>query len=151
MVDYRAIIAAGARALVATGVGQSALFRRDALGRTDGVAMALSTGPLRQVEQRVPPIPTKDQERHLRRHVGNAGRVGWQGRQAHMVDSTVIRAHHCAVGLKKGLKIKRGSAARAAASRPRSTPDAMATDARLASSWRPDKRTTIKASCRFYA
>ena len=57
-----------------------------------------------------------------------------QDRQAHMVDSTVIRAHHCAVGIKKGLKIKRGSAARAAASRPRSTPDAMAKDARLVSS-----------------
>ena len=57
-----------------------------------------------------------------------------QDRQAHMVDSTVIRAHHCAVGIKKGLKIKRGSAARAAASRPRSTPDAMAKDARSASS-----------------
>ena len=57
-----------------------------------------------------------------------------QDRQAHMVDSTVIRAHHCAVGIKKGLKIKRGSAARAAASRPKSTPVAMARGARSASS-----------------
>jgi transposase len=57
-----------------------------------------------------------------------------QDRQAHMVDSTVIRAHHCTVGIKKGLKIKRGSAARAAASRPKSTPDAMARDARSGSS-----------------
>ena len=57
-----------------------------------------------------------------------------QDRQAHMVDSTVIRAHHCAVGIKKGLKIKRGSAARVAASRPKSTPDATATDDRSASS-----------------
>ena len=57
-----------------------------------------------------------------------------QDRKAHMVDSTIIRAHHCAVGIKKGLKIKRGSAARAAASRPKSTPGAMARDARSASS-----------------
>ena len=110
------------------------LFRGDALGRADGVAMALSTGPLRQVEQRVPPIPTMDHERHLRRYVGTLAELAGQDRQAHMVDSTVIRAHHCAVGIKKGLKIKRGSAARAAASRPRSTPDAMAKDARSASS-----------------
>ena len=57
-----------------------------------------------------------------------------QDRQAHMVDSTVIRAHHCAVGIKKGLKIKRGSAARAAVSQPKSMRDAMARDARSASS-----------------
>lgn len=36
--------------------------RGDALGRADGAAMALPTGPLRQVEQRVPPIPTMDRE-----------------------------------------------------------------------------------------
>jgi len=57
-----------------------------------------------------------------------------QDRKAHMVDSTVIRAHHCAVGIKKGLKIKRGSAARAAVSQPKSMRDAMARDARSASS-----------------
>jgi transposase len=51
-----------------------------------------------------------------------------QDRQTHMVDSTVIRAHHCAVGVKKGLTIKMGSAARAAASRPKSR-HAMARDA----------------------
>ena len=38
-----------------------------------------------------------------------------------MVDSTVIRAHHCAAGARGGLKI-RLLAARAAASRPKSTP-----------------------------
>jgi transposase len=57
-----------------------------------------------------------------------------QDQQAHMVDSTVIRAHHCAVGIKRGLKIKRGSAARVAASRPKSTPVATAKGARSASS-----------------
>jgi transposase len=57
-----------------------------------------------------------------------------QDQQAHMVDSTVIRAHHCAVGIKRGLRIKRGSAARAAASRPKSTPDATAKGVRSASS-----------------
>lgn len=38
-----------------------------------------------------------------------------------MVDSTVIRAHHCAAGVKGGLKI-RLLAARAAGSRPKSMP-----------------------------
>ena len=43
---------------------------------------------------------------------------------ADMIDSTVVRAHHCAVGLKKGIKRPRGSAAREAASPPSSTPGA---------------------------
>jgi transposase len=43
---------------------------------------------------------------------------------ADMIDSTVVRAHHCAVGLKKGIKSTRGLAGRAAASPPNSTPDA---------------------------
>lgn len=42
-------------------------------------------------------------------------------RSADMVDSTIIRAHHCAVGIKRGLRIKRPSAAHVAASRLRST------------------------------
>ena len=41
---------------------------------------------------------------------------------ADMIDSTVVRAHHCAVGLKKGIKRPRGLAARAVASPPSSTP-----------------------------
>jgi len=53
---------------------------------------------------------------------------------ADMIDSTVVRAHHCAVGLKKGIKRPRGSAGRAAASPPSSTPAAMGTGDRLASS-----------------
>jgi transposase len=44
---------------------------------------------------------------------------------ADMIDSTVVRAHHCAVGLKKGIKRPRGLAGHAAASRPSSTPVAM--------------------------
>jgi transposase len=43
---------------------------------------------------------------------------------ADMIDSTVVRAHHCAVGLKKGIKRPRGSAAREAGSPPSFTPDA---------------------------
>lgn len=42
---------------------------------------------------------------------------------ADMIDSTVVRAHHCAVGLKKGLKSTRSSAGHAVASPPSSTPD----------------------------
>ena len=48
---------------------------------------------------------------------------------ADMIDSTVVRAHHCAVGLKKGIKrprgpstsLRRALAGRAAASAPSST------------------------------
>lgn len=53
---------------------------------------------------------------------------------ADMIDSTVVRAHHCAVGLKKGIKRPKGSAARAAASGPSSTPVAMDMAAPSASS-----------------
>jgi transposase len=43
---------------------------------------------------------------------------------ADMIDSTVVRAHNCAVGLKRGLSKQRGSADRGEASPPNSTPDA---------------------------
>ena len=43
---------------------------------------------------------------------------------ADMIDSTVVRAHHCAVGLKKGIRSTRGSGGRVAASPPSSTPAA---------------------------
>ena len=52
---------------------------------------------------------------------------------ADMIDSTVVRAHHCAVGLKKGIRTTRGLADRAAALRPNSTPDAMVTAGRSGS------------------
>ena len=44
---------------------------------------------------------------------------------ADMIDSTVVRAHHCAVGLKKGIKSTKGLAGHAAASPPSSTLAAM--------------------------
>ena len=44
---------------------------------------------------------------------------------ADMIDSTIVRAHHCAVGLKKGIRPPRGLAGREAASRPSCTPAAM--------------------------
>jgi transposase len=47
--------------------------------------------------------------------------------RADMLDSTVVRAHHCAVGLKKGIKRPRGLVGRAAASPPSSTPAATGT------------------------
>lgn len=43
---------------------------------------------------------------------------------ADMIDSTVVRAHHCAVGIKRGVKAQRRSAGRAAASPPSSMPAA---------------------------
>ena len=45
---------------------------------------------------------------------------GGGGAALQMIDSTIVRAHHCAAGAKGGLKT-RLLAARAAASRPRST------------------------------
>lgn len=39
----------------------------------------------------------------------------------HMIDSTIVRAHQHAAGVKGGIRAKKRSAARAAASRPRST------------------------------
>ena len=53
---------------------------------------------------------------------------------ADMIDSTVVRAHHCAIGLKKGIRRPRGSAVREAASRPSCTPAATARGDRYASS-----------------
>ncbi|KXF77917.1 transposase [Paramesorhizobium deserti] len=46
-------------------------------------------------------------------------------RSADMIDSTIVRAHHCAVGIKRGLKRPRRLADRAAASPPSSMPGAM--------------------------
>src|SRR3546814_20622404 len=47
---------------------------------------------------------------------------------ADMIDSTVVRAHHCAVGLKKGIRTPKGSAVRGAASPRSSTLAAMDRD-----------------------
>jgi hypothetical protein len=52
---------------------------------------------------------------------------------ADMIDSTVVRAHHCAVGLKRGIRSTRASADRAVASPPNSTPDATVTAGRSGS------------------
>ena len=53
---------------------------------------------------------------------------------ADMIDSTVVRAHHCAVGLKKGIKNSKGSAVREAASQPSCTPAVMVRGDRYVSS-----------------
>jgi transposase len=50
--------------------------------------------------------------------------------RADMIDSTVVRAHHCAVGIKKELGTPRRSAAHAAGSPPSSTSGAMHRGAR---------------------
>lgn len=46
-------------------------------------------------------------------------------RSADMIDNTVVRAHHCAVGIKRGLKRPRRVADRAAVSQLSSMPGAM--------------------------
>lgn len=53
---------------------------------------------------------------------------------ADMIDITVVRAHHCAVGIKRGLSKPRRLADREAASPPNSTPDATPKVVRSASS-----------------
>lgn len=58
--------------------------------------------------------------------------AGWD-RIADMIDSTIVRAHHRAVGIEKGLGQPRRSVARAAASRPGSMSGATARAARPAS------------------
>ena len=55
-------------------------------------------------------------------------------RTADMIDSTVVRAHHCAAGIKGGLRKERPSAARAVGSPPSSTPAATPRVARSPSS-----------------
>lgn len=52
---------------------------------------------------------------------------------ADMIDSTVVRAHHCAVGIKRGLNKQRLSVDREEASRPSSTRGATPEVSRLAS------------------
>ena len=44
---------------------------------------------------------------------------------ADMIDCTIVRAHHCAVGIKRGLSRQRGSAGHVAGLPPNSTPGAM--------------------------
>lgn len=60
--------------------------------------------------------------------------IAGRERSADMIDSTVVRAHHCAVDIKKGPSKRRGSAVRAAASPPSSTLVATARAGRSASS-----------------
>ena len=55
-------------------------------------------------------------------------------RTADMIDSTVVRAHHCAAGIKGGLRKERPLAGPAAASPPSSTPGATPRVARSLSS-----------------
>ena len=47
--------------------------------------------------------------------------LGSPANEEHAIDSTIVRAHQHAAGVKGGIKIKRRLGARAAASRPRST------------------------------
>lgn len=67
-------------------------------------------------------------------------------RRAHMVDSTIIRAHHCAVGIKRGLKVKKRLGAPAAGSQRKSTPGATAKAARSASPSHPARHMIRKVS-----
>jgi transposase len=72
-------------------------------------------------------------------------------RSADMVDTTIVRAHHCAAGKKGGLKVMRHWAALAVASRPKSMRAATAKAVRLASRSPRGKHTTSKGSQPFCA
>ncbi len=48
--------------------------------------------------------------------------LGRPDNEAHMIDSSVIRAHQCAAGVKGGIKTRRPLGVPVAASQPRSTP-----------------------------
>lgn len=48
--------------------------------------------------------------------------LGMPDNEAHMIDSTVIRAHQCAAGVKGGIKTRRPLGVPVVASQPRSTP-----------------------------
>ena len=65
-----------------------------------------------------------------------------------MIDATVVRAHQHAAGAKGGRTVRR-SAARAGASRPRSTCAAMPTGCRWPSSSPPGRCTRCKSSTRW--
>jgi transposase len=67
-------------------------------------------------------------------------------RSADMIDTTIVRAHHCAAGLKGGLRNRKLSGAVAVGSPPRSMPVAMAKAGRSASSSRRARRTTTRGS-----
>lgn len=67
---------------------------------------------------------------------------------ADMIDSTVVRTHHCAVGIKRGLSKQRLWVDHEAASPPSSTPDAMERAARSASFCRRARHTMCRASLR---
>jgi transposase len=60
------------------------------------------------------------------------GEMAGRDPTADMIDSTIVRAHHYAVGIKRGLSKPRRLVDRAVASPPSSTPVAMARDDRLA-------------------
>jgi hypothetical protein len=77
-----------------------------------GLAMAASTGRIWQMEQRVPPL--LGDHRRVRRHAGTLASVVERDANADMIDRTIVRAHHCAVGIKKGFSSLTGSTGRAA-------------------------------------
>ena len=69
-------------------------------------------------------------------------------RRRHMIDSTIVRAHQNAAGVKGGIKTRRLWAVRAEASRPKSTPAVTAKAGRWASSSPAVKSMTDKRSSR---
>lgn len=67
-------------------------------------------------------------------------------RRADMVDSTIIRAHHCAVGIKRGLRARKHSGAHVVGLQRKSMPAATPEAARSASHSRRASRMIRKAS-----
>jgi len=67
-------------------------------------------------------------------------------RSADMIDSTIVRAHHCALGIKRGLRRPRHLAGPGVASSPSSTPAATERAGLSALFWHQARRMTCTAS-----
>jgi hypothetical protein len=68
------------------------------------------------VEQRIPKLPALDETEAFDALLETLAEMVERDTSADMIDSTAVRAHHYAIGLKKGIKRSRGSGGRAAAS-----------------------------------
>ena len=90
-------------------------------GFCDRRALARHARAIRQLELSLCALHTLEQDRRVGRGIRNPGELGPPGDKEHAIDSTIVRAHQHAAGVKGGIKIGKRSVARAAASRRKST------------------------------
>jgi len=82
------------------------------------------------MEQRVPTLPAMGMTGVFDAMLETLAEMVERDATADMIDSTVLRAHHCAVGIKKGLRKPRRLADRVVVSPPNCTPDVTLGDGR---------------------